>query len=149
MNISPRSSSREVGIRVPFSVVYFSRGTLHQKSWSKGTSGGPSLLPVRSAEFGLGLRIAASLRARWPSGALLLPGWRWPRTRRWPAKHRFGDPSSLTPQKTNKGGRGGLISCVLGGGGGLGGVNKLCLGQRQFRPNNALAVCVCVCNFKW
>ena len=33
-----RSSSREVGIRVPFfSVVYFSRGTLPQTSWLKGT----------------------------------------------------------------------------------------------------------------
>ena len=36
---SSRARSREVRIRVHFSVVYFSRGTLPQKSWSKGTAG--------------------------------------------------------------------------------------------------------------
>ena len=42
--LSTRSSSGEVGIRVPFfSVVDFSRGTLPTKKGSKGTTGGPSL----------------------------------------------------------------------------------------------------------
>ena len=38
----PRSSSRELRMRVPFFVVYFSRGTLPKKRVSKGTTGEPS-----------------------------------------------------------------------------------------------------------
>ena len=36
-----RSSSRDVIIRAPFSVAYFSRGTLPKKDLQKGTTGGP------------------------------------------------------------------------------------------------------------
>ena len=72
---STRSSSREVRIRVPFSVVYFSRGTLPiKKETIKGhLAGGPSqhqhLLDANHGAHAWlqGLDLAAT---RWPYGGL-------------------------------------------------------------------------------
>ena len=69
-----RSSSREVRIRVPFSVVYFSGGTLPQKKVKRALLGGLGKIPIGRANSERKLNSFQTLQIRCCSKALSM----WP-----------------------------------------------------------------------